>query len=42
MHAVEGDPVKEAVDRAQGADVFAKRPVNDQARDEDQAEDNEL
>ena len=42
MHAVEGDPVKEPVDGAQGADVFAEWPVNDQARDKDQAEDNEL
>ena len=42
MHAVEGDPVKETVDRTQRADVLAEGPVYDEACDEDQAENDEL
>ena len=42
MHAVEGDLVKESVDGAKRADVFAERPVDYEARDEDQAENDEL
>ena len=42
MHAVEGNLIEESVDGAKGADVFAERPVDDEARDEDQAEDHEL
>ena len=42
MHAVKSDFVEEAVDRAKRADVFAEGPVDDEARDEDQAEDHEL
>ena len=42
MHAVQGDLIEEAVDRAEGADVFAERAVDDEARGKYQAEDDEL
>ena len=42
MHAVQGDFIEETVDRAQGADVFTERPVDDEACGKDQAEDDEF
>ena len=42
MHAVQGDLIEKAIDGAERADIFAEGPVDDEARDEDQAEDNEL
>ena len=42
MKTVEGDLIEEPVDRAQRADVFAERSVNDKACRKDQAEYYEL
>ena len=42
VHAVQRDLVKEPVDGAKRADVFAEGPVDYKARDEDQAEDDEF
>ena len=42
MHAVEGDLIKETIDGAKGADIFAEGPVDNEACGEDQTEDNEL
>ena len=42
MHAVQRDLVEEPVDGAQGADIFAEGPVDDEARDKDEPQYNEL
>ncbi len=41
-YAVQGDPVEEAVYRAERAEVFAERSVDDEASGKYQSEDNEL
>lgn len=42
MKTVQGDPVKETVYRAQRADVFAERSVDDETSSKDQSEDYEF